>query len=136
MEGATVKILYVSAGPAGWLTRGIGFNVGSRPFPVMDEVNGERVYRAQAWSGGVLVVENIVSAMALLNTAPADVTFTVVTGDGDGAGTVVVKGFKAMDLLGEITDGTKGGQVVGYGVSWIGEPGVANAAATAIGYGT
>lgn len=114
-----IKVLYVTGGVNG--IRGLRYAQGARPIPAMDEVNGERIYRGQSFASGIVVVEDVAAAQALLDTQPANLTFVVAK--VGGAAAITVLGFKAMEMLGEITDGVGENRIVGYAVSFVGEPG-------------
>ena len=124
---AVMTVLYVTDGPTGIdKVRAIDYEAGSYPFGVTDENYGRGSYRGQPYVRGVVFVEDVTSAAALQIATATDAAFTVVT--AIGTGTVTIKGFRAYSYQAVVGDGTVGGQVVGYAVTF---DGVLNTSITA-----
>jgi len=99
--------------------RSIGFTIESEMLPVSDERYGTQSYRGQPYVNGILVVEEALTAVALVTADAADRIFNVWA-PPVGNDTITVKGFRALGYQAMIPDGSQSGPVPGYAVRFDG----------------
>jgi len=127
---STMIVLSVTGGSGSMQqVRLLDVDVGAYPFHFQDENLGPGNYRGRPFVNGVLVVEDAFTAVSLVTALAADVTFTVAT--AAGTGTILIPGLRCDGYRALIADGTQGGQVVGYAVSFVGTLGTAVTSGTA-----
>ena len=129
-------VLYVTGGPPGIdKVSHISYSISSRMLNVVDEELGEFSYRGFPIVIGSVIVEDSITATALVTAAIADAAFTVQ--DDTGEGTILIRNFQATNYKGAVTSGQEDGSVVGFSVGFHGQLGGTNYnAETAISYTT